>query len=82
MGSVEIVSEIFEGIEKVLDLNYNRLYINVDDLDNGFGFLRVLAMKGPENIIVYEGTFELEVCYQVLELVEKSGYDIIDFTTK
>ena len=82
MGSVEITLEILNGIKKALDLGYDKLYVNVDDLETGFGFLRVLAMKGPKDMIVYEGTFELEVCYQVRELLEKSEYDITDFTSK
>lgn len=82
MDSVEVSLEIFNEIEKVLKLGYNLLYMNVDDLCNGLGFLRVLAMNGPEDIIVYEGTFELDVCYQILDLLEQSKYDIKDFTTK
>ncbi len=82
MDSREISLKIFESIDKALDLEYNRLYINVDDLCNGNGFLRVLAMKGPKDIIVYEGTFKLDVCYQVLELIKKSEYKIKDVTTK
>ena len=80
MDSYEITSEILNGCGKALDLGYNRLYVNVDELENGFGFLRLLAMKGPKYIIVYEGTFELGVCYQVLELIERSKYDITNFT--
>ena len=82
MDSNEICLKIFEGIDKALDLGYDRLYVNVDNLDNGNGFLRVLAMKGPKDIIVYEGTFGLELCYLVLELLEKSEYEIKDVTTK
>ena len=82
MDAVEVSLEIFNEIEKALDLGYNRLYMNVDDQCNGLGFLRVLAMKGPEDMIVYEGTFELEKCYQILELLADSKYEIKDFTTK
>lgn len=82
MGSVEITLLIINKIEQVLDLGFNRLYVNVDDLDNGFGFLRVLARRGSEYVIVYEDTFELEVSYQVLVLLEESEYDIKDFTVK
>lgn len=82
MDSVEITLKIYKSIEKALNLGYNKLYVNVDDLEDGFGFLRVLAMKGFKNIIVYEGCFKLEVCYHVLELLQESEYDIMDFTTK
>ena len=44
MDSVKITLEIVDGIEEVFDLGYTRLYVNVDDLENGNGFLRVLAM--------------------------------------
>ena len=76
----EVSSEIFNEIEKAIDLGYDRLYMNVDDLCNGFGFLRVLAMKGMKFIIVYDGTFALEACYQILRLLEQSEYEIKDFT--
>ena len=35
MDSVEITSVIIDKLEKVLDLGFNRLYVNVDDLENG-----------------------------------------------
>jgi len=54
----------------------------VDDLENGNGFLRVLAMYEFKDIIVYDGTFDLDVCYQVLELLARSKYEIKDFTTR
>ena len=82
MDSVKITLEIMEGIDKALDLGYTRLYVNVDDLENGNGFLRVLAMYEFKDIIVYEGTFDLDICYQVLELLERSKYEIKDFTTR
>lgn len=82
MDSVEITSVIIDKLEKVLDLGFNRLYVNVDDLENGCGFLRILAMQESEYIIVYEGTFSWDVCRRVLEMLEKSQYDITDFTTK
>lgn len=82
MGSVEITLEIIEELKRALDLGYDRLYVNVDDLETGFGFLRVLCMKKSNYIIVYENTFTLEECYQILVLLEKSEYDIKDFTTK
>lgn len=82
MDSVKITLDILDGIEKALDLGYTRLYVNVDDLENGNGFLRVLAMYEFKDIIVYEGTFDLDVCYQVLELLARSKYVIKDFTTR
>lgn len=82
MNAVEISLEIFNEIEKALNEGYGRLFMNVDDQCNGLGFLRVLAMNGPEDMIVYEGTFELKVCYQILDLLEQSKYDIKDFTTR
>ena len=82
MGSVEITLVIIDEIEKVLDSGYYRLYVNVDKLKYGFGFLRVLAMNESEDIIVFEDTFTLEVCYQILDLLEKSRYDVKDFTVK
>ena len=57
---------IVDGIEEALDLGYTRLYVNVDDLENGNGFLRILAMYEFKDIIVYEGTFDLDTCFQVL----------------
>lgn len=81
MRSEEIVSEIFEGIEKEMAKGYTRLYVNVDDQDNGNGELRVLAMKGPNDIIVYEGIFQLATCREVLALLEQSEYNIKDFTS-
>lgn len=82
MDSVKITLDILDGIEKALDLGYTRLYVNVDDLENGNGFLRVLAMYEFKDIIVYEGTFDLDVCYQVLELLARSKYVIKDFITR
>ena len=82
MDSVEITCVIMDNLERVLDLGFNRLYVNVDDLENGCGFLRLLAMKKSEHVIVYEGTFSWDVCRQVLALLEKSRYDITDFTVK
>ena len=81
MNSREIVNLIEYEIEKVIKQGYNRLYVNVDDLENGDGFLRVLAMQGPKDIIVFEGIFTLDICCQVLDLLSISKYDIIDFTT-
>ena len=80
MDSKEITLEILDGIGEALNLGYTRLYVNVDDLEDGNGFLRVLAMYKFNDIIVYEGTFDLDVCYQVLELLAKSKYKIKDFT--
>ena len=82
MCSDEITLEIIGKIEKVMDLGYEKLYVNVDDLENGFGFLRVLCMKKSEFIIVYEDTFELDVCHRILDLLEESEYEIMDFTDK
>ena len=82
MDSAEITSMIINEIEKAFDLGYTLFYINVDDLDNGYGFLRVLARKESDFIIVYEGTFERDTSYRVLGLLEKSKYNIKDFTVK
>ena len=81
MKSKEIVSEISYGIEKAIANEYTRLYVNVDDQDNGTGELRVLAMNGPEDMIVFEGVFQLATCREVLALLEQSQYDIKDFTS-
>lgn len=83
MGSVEITLLIMDEIEKSMDLGFNQLYVNVDDLENGFGFLRVLAMQGAsDDLIVFEDTLDLDICFEILELLEKSRYDIKDFTVK
>jgi len=82
MDSVKITLEIVDGIEEVFDLGYTRLYVNVDDLENGNGFLRVLAMYEFKDILVYEGTFDLDICYQVLKLLARSKYEIKDSTTR
>ena len=82
MDSVKITLDIVDVIEEALDLGYTRLYVNVDDLENGNGFLRVLAMYKFKDIIVYEGTFDLDICYQVLKLLARSKYEIKDFTTR
>ena len=81
MDSVEITLKISKGLENAVEQGYNRLYVNVDNLDDGNGFIRVLAMNGPYDIIVYEGTFPLDICYDVLFLLEQSEYQIKDFTT-
>ena len=80
MVSVEITLEILDEIEKALNLGFNKMYVNVDDLENGYGFLRVLAMQGTKDLIVFEGNFELHTCYEVLELLKRSKYEIRDFT--
>lgn len=80
MVSVEIALEILDEIEKALDLGFDKMYVNVDDLENGYGFLRVLAMRGTRDLIVFEGTFALHTCYEVLELLKRSKYEIRDFT--
>ena len=80
MVSVEITLEILDEIEKALDLGFDKMYVNVDDLENGYGFLRVLAMRGTRDLIVFEGNSALHTCYEVLELLERSKYDIKDFT--
>ena len=80
MVSVEIALKILDGIEEALDLGFDKMYVNVDDLENGYGFLRVLAMQGTKDLIVFEGTFALHTCYEVLELLKRSKYDIKDFT--
>lgn len=82
MCSVEISLEIFREIEKALDLGYNLLYVNVDNLENGFGLLRVLSRQKSKYIIVYEDILTLDVCYQILNLLGESEYDIKDFTIK
>lgn len=51
-------------------------------METGDGFLRILAMIGSKYLIVYDGTFDLDICYQVLELLERSTYEIKDFTTR
>ena len=38
-------------------------------------------MKGPNDVIVYEGIFHLAICREVLALLEQSQYDIKDFTS-
>lgn len=82
MDSVKISLEIFDEIDNALDLGFDKLFVNVDDLENGYGFLRVLAMQGSMDLIVFDGTFALDVCYEVLELLEKSKYSIKDFTMR
>lgn len=82
MGSFEVALDIIGEIENALDLGYGRIYVNVDDLENGLGFLRVLAMKKSEYLIVFEGSFVLDECYRILDLLDSSEYDIVDFTTK
>lgn len=81
MKSEDIVSEIFDGIEKAFAKGYTKLYVNVDDQDNGTGQLRVLAMKIPDDFVVLEGIFDLTTCREVLVLLEQSQYDIKDFTS-
>ena len=81
MNSREIADLIEYEIENVIKQGYNRLFMNVDNLEDGRGFLRVLAMQGPKDIIVFEGPFTLEVCFQVLALLKQSNYEITDFTT-
>lgn len=82
MCSAEIALEIFSEVEKALDLGFNRIYVNVDDLENGFGFLRVLCRKKSKFLILYEDTLALDICFQILDLFEKSRYDIKDLTTR
>ena len=81
MDSVGITLKVIECIEEAIMGGYDRFYMNVDDMETGDGFLRILAMTGPKYRIVYEGTFDLDVCYQVLELLARSKYEIKDFTT-
>ena len=80
MVSVEIALKILDEIEKALNLGFNKMYVNVDDLENGYGFLRVLAMRGAGDLIVFEGNFALHTCYEVLDLLKRSKYEIRDFT--
>ena len=81
MDSVKITLDIVDGIEEALDLGYTRLYVNVDNNFDGTGFLRVLAMYEFKDKIVFEGTFPIDTCYDVLDQLAESEYDIKDFTT-
>ena len=81
MDSVGITLKVIECIEEAIMDGYDRFYMNVDDMETGDGFLRILAMIGSKYLIVYEGTFDLDVCHQVLELLARSKYEIKDFTT-
>ncbi len=80
MDSVGITLKVIEGIEEAIMDGYDRFYMNVDDMETGDGFLRILAMIGSKYLIVYEGTFDLDTCFQVLELLASSKYEIKDFT--
>ena len=82
MGSLEIALEIFSAVERALDSGYRRIYVNVDDLEDGCGFLRVLAMKNSQCLIAYEDTFSLDECYRILDILDESGYGITDFTLR
>ena len=82
MDSVKITLEVIEGIEKAISNGYNRFYMNVEDMETGEGFLCILAMNGPKYRVVYEGLFDLDICFQVVELLERSEIEIIDFTTR
>ena len=44
MDSAEVTLEVIGCIEEALDLGYTKIHVNVDNLENGTGFLRVLAM--------------------------------------
>lgn len=80
MDSVKITLEIVDGIEKTLELGYTKVYVNVDDLEDGNGFLRVLAMQESKDMIIFEGIFTLNICFEVLMLLDQSKYKIKDFT--
>ena len=80
MDSVGITLKVIECIEEAIMDGYDRFYMNVDDMENGEGFLRILAMFGLKYLIVYEGTFDLDICFQVLKLLERSKFEITDFT--
>lgn len=80
MDSVEIALLIISSIEEAIADGYDRFYMNVDYLENGKGSLRVLVMKGPEYLIVYDEVSDLDICFQVLELLESSKYPIKNFT--
>ena len=82
MGSFEITLEIGSAIEKALNSGYDRIYVNVDNLEDGFGFLRVLAMKKSQYLIAYEDILSLDECYRILDFLDKSEYDITDFTLR
>ena len=82
MDSVGITLKVIECIEEAIMDGYDRFYMNVDDMETGDGFLRILAMVGSKYLIVYEGTFDLDICYQVLKLLARSKYEIKDSTTR
>ena len=44
MNPKNIAKIILDEI-KVINKDYNKLYVNVDDLEDGNGFLRLLAMQ-------------------------------------
>ena len=80
MDSVGITLKVIECIEEAIMDGYDRFYMNVDDMETGDGFLRILAMIGSKYLIVYEGTFDLDTCFQVLDLLASSKYGIKDST--
>ena len=80
MDSVGITLKVIECIEEAIMDGYDRFYMTVDDMETGDGFLRILAMIGSKYLIVYEGTFDLDICFQVLKLLERSKFEITDFT--
>ena len=77
----DIEKIIFDEI-KVINKDYNKLYVNVDDLEDGNGFLRLLAMQDFNHFIVFEAIYSLEVCYQILDILSESKYNIVDFTMR
>lgn len=46
MDSVGITLKVIECIEEAIMDGYDRFYMNVDDMETGDGFLRILAMIG------------------------------------
>ena len=81
MNPKNIVKIILDEI-KVINKDYNKLYVNVDDLEDGNGFLRLLAMQDFNQVIFYEAIYPLDLCYQILDILAESKYSIIDFTMK
>ena len=77
----DIVKIILDEI-KVINKDYNKLYVNVDDLEDGNGFLRLLAMQDFNQVIFYEAIYPLDICYQILDILAESKYNIVDFTMR
>lgn len=82
MNATEITERIIAEVKIAIDEGYNRFYINVDNLEDGSGFIRVLAMFELKDKILFEGTYSLDVCYDVLNQMAGSEYIIQDVTTR